>query len=120
VDRKPLRNLRSLAQPVSPRNRVYSTPGHLLALEKFPHVRSKSGESHKVPPCLNPAIASSPAMACGLPVVASSRAGGSEIVNDRRNGMILRDPEDSQELAGLLRALCANPDLYRQIGGKRG
>ncbi len=34
--------------------------------------------------------------------------------------MILRDPEDSQELAGLLRALCANPDLYRQIGGKRG
>ena len=30
--------------------------------------------------------------------------------------MILRDPEDSQELAGLLRALCANPDLCRQIG----
>jgi glycosyltransferase involved in cell wall biosynthesis len=56
-------------------------------------------------------------MACGLPVVASSRAGASEIINDRRNGMILRDPEDSQELAGLLRALCANPDLYRQIGG---
>jgi glycosyltransferase involved in cell wall biosynthesis len=30
--------------------------------------------------------------------------------------MILRDPEDSQDLAGLLRALCANPDLCRQIG----
>jgi len=55
-------------------------------------------------------------MACGLPVVASSRAGASVIVNDRRNGMILRDPEDSQELARLLRALCANPDLCRQIG----
>jgi glycosyltransferase involved in cell wall biosynthesis len=56
------------------------------------------------------------AMACGLPVIASSRAGASEIVNDRRNGMILRDPQDSQELAGLLRALYANPDLCRQIG----
>jgi glycosyltransferase involved in cell wall biosynthesis len=56
------------------------------------------------------------AMACGMPVIASSRAGASEILNDRSNGMILRDPQDSQELSGLLRALYANPDLCRQIG----
>ena len=56
------------------------------------------------------------AMACGLPVIASSRAGASEIIDDRTNGMILGDPQDSLELAGLLRALCANPDLCRQIG----
>ena len=56
------------------------------------------------------------AMACGMPVIASPRAGASEIINDKWNGMILRDPQDSQELAGLLRTLYANPELCRQIG----
>ena len=56
------------------------------------------------------------AMACGMPVIASSRTGASEIINDKWNGMILRDPQDSQELAGLLRTLYANPELCRQIG----
>jgi UDP-glucose:(heptosyl)LPS alpha-1,3-glucosyltransferase len=56
------------------------------------------------------------AMACGLPVVTSSRAGASEIIRDRENGVLLRNPEDSQELAGTLRALCAHPELCRQLG----
>jgi UDP-glucose:(heptosyl)LPS alpha-1,3-glucosyltransferase len=56
------------------------------------------------------------AMACGMPVIASPRAGASEIIIDKWNGMILRDPQDSQELAGLLRTLYANPELCRQIG----
>jgi glycosyltransferase involved in cell wall biosynthesis len=56
------------------------------------------------------------AMACGLPVVASSRAGASEIITDGRDGMILRNPENSQELAGVLRQLCTNPGLCRQMG----
>jgi glycosyltransferase involved in cell wall biosynthesis len=58
------------------------------------------------------------AMACGLPVISSSRAGVSEIVNDRTDGFVLRNPEDSQELAALLRMLCSNLKLCQQIGGR--
>jgi glycosyltransferase involved in cell wall biosynthesis len=56
------------------------------------------------------------AMACGLPVVSSPRAGVSEIIDDRMDGFVLRDPEDSHELAELLRMLCSNSELCRQIG----
>jgi glycosyltransferase involved in cell wall biosynthesis len=56
------------------------------------------------------------AMACGLPVIASSRAGVSEIITHRENGLILRNPQDSGELAQLLRELCANPGFCEQIG----
>lgn len=55
-------------------------------------------------------------MACGLPVIASSRAGVSEIITHRKNGMILRNPQDSGELAALLRELCASPGFCEQIG----
>jgi glycosyltransferase involved in cell wall biosynthesis len=56
------------------------------------------------------------AMACGLPVIASSRAGVSEIITHWKNGMILRNPQDSRELAELLRELCSNPGSCEQIG----
>ena len=56
------------------------------------------------------------AMACGLPVISSPRAGVSEIINDRMDGFVLRNPEDSHELAELLRMLCSNSELCRQIG----
>jgi UDP-glucose:(heptosyl)LPS alpha-1,3-glucosyltransferase len=56
------------------------------------------------------------AMACGLPVIASSRAGVSEIITHRKNGMILHNPQDAGELAELLRELCANPRFCEQIG----
>ncbi len=56
------------------------------------------------------------AMACGLPVIASSRAGVSEIITHRKNGMILRNPQDSGELAELLRELCSDPRSCEQIG----
>jgi glycosyltransferase involved in cell wall biosynthesis len=56
------------------------------------------------------------AMACGLPVIASSRAGVSEIITHRKNAMILHDPQDAGELAALLRELCANPRFCEQIG----
>src|SRR6266404_5204000 len=56
------------------------------------------------------------AMACGLPVIASSRAGVSEIITHRKNGMILHNPQDAGELAALLRELCANPRFCEQIG----
>lgn len=56
------------------------------------------------------------AMACGLPVIASARAGASEIVRDGENGFILQNPEDSQELAALLRRICCEPDLCIRLG----
>lgn len=56
------------------------------------------------------------AMACGLPVIASVRAGASEIISDGENGLLLRDPEDFQELAALLRRLCADASLRLRMG----
>lgn len=56
------------------------------------------------------------AMACGLPVIASARAGASEILRDGENGFVLRHPEDFRELAVLLRRLCTQPNLCIQLG----
>jgi glycosyltransferase involved in cell wall biosynthesis len=55
------------------------------------------------------------AMACGLPVIASSRAGATEIILDGQNGFILRDPEDSRELAALLRKIYSDLSLRTKI-----
>ena len=56
------------------------------------------------------------AMACGLPVIASSRAGASEIISNGKDGMVLCEAQDPQELANMLRTLYANPELCRQLG----
>jgi glycosyltransferase involved in cell wall biosynthesis len=56
------------------------------------------------------------AMACGLPVIANRRAGVSEIITNGKDGMILQDAQNSQELAGMLRTLHADPGMYRQMG----
>jgi UDP-glucose:(heptosyl)LPS alpha-1,3-glucosyltransferase len=56
------------------------------------------------------------AMATGLPVVASSRAGAHEIITDGADGIILRDPQNTEELAAALRSLITNPSLCRQLG----
>ncbi len=56
------------------------------------------------------------AMACGLPVIASSKAGASEIVRDGTNGVILRDPQDVHELSTKIRALVENRDLCVRLG----
>jgi glycosyltransferase involved in cell wall biosynthesis len=45
------------------------------------------------------------AMACGLPVIASSNAGASEMIRDGETGFILRDPQDQLELASLIRRI---------------
>jgi glycosyltransferase involved in cell wall biosynthesis len=45
------------------------------------------------------------AMACGLPVVVSSRNGTSEIISDGVDGLILSDPADSESLAAMIRRL---------------
>jgi glycosyltransferase involved in cell wall biosynthesis len=56
------------------------------------------------------------AMACGLPVIASTSAGASEIISDGENGLLLRDPRDSKALALLMRKICTSPELVRSLG----
>ena len=55
------------------------------------------------------------AMACGLPVIASSRAGASEIIRAGEDGFVLRDPEDSRELAALLRKVYSDLPLREKV-----
>ena len=56
------------------------------------------------------------AMAGGLPVIASARAGAHEIITDGADGIILRDPQNPDELAAALRSLITNPTLCTQLG----
>ena len=56
------------------------------------------------------------AMACGLPVIASSRAGAREIITDGDDGIILREPQNAEELAAALRSLISNPFLCAELG----
>jgi UDP-glucose:(heptosyl)LPS alpha-1,3-glucosyltransferase len=56
------------------------------------------------------------AMACGLPVIASSRAGASEIIRHGQDGFVLRDPEDASELAALLRNIYSEVSLRAKVG----
>ncbi|HEY8715496.1 MAG TPA: glycosyltransferase family 4 protein, partial [Candidatus Acidoferrum sp.] len=56
------------------------------------------------------------AMACGLPVVASSRAGVSEIVTHDVNGLVLRDPRDTGELVAALNSLITDAAFCRRLG----
>lgn len=71
-----------------------------------------------VGPSLEDAFALPPAeaMACGLPVIVSSQAGVSEIVSDGVDGLILKDPRDAKELAGLIRRLIEDADLRLRLG----
>lgn len=56
------------------------------------------------------------AMACGLPVITTSRNGGAQIVEDAVNGYVLPDPRDNGALAGLLRMLYEQPDMRARVG----
>ncbi|HXN21362.1 MAG TPA: glycosyltransferase family 4 protein [Candidatus Dormibacteraeota bacterium] len=56
------------------------------------------------------------AMACGLPVIVSIRAGVSDLVHDGVDGLILQNPKNHAELARLLRNLYEDPGLRQRIG----
>lgn len=56
------------------------------------------------------------AMACGLPVIVSSRAGVHEIITDGSDGIILRDPQNTEELATAVRSLVTDPSRCAQLG----
>ena len=56
------------------------------------------------------------AMACGLPVVTSVNAGVAELIHDGIDGFILRQSDDFQTLAQLLKRLHADKILRGSIG----
>ena len=56
------------------------------------------------------------AMACGLPVIASVQAGASENIRDYETGLLLRDPQDTDELVRLIRRLFDDAELRGKIG----
>ena len=57
------------------------------------------------------------AMASGLPVIASINAGASEIIRHGLNGLLLRDPTNAAELAGLIRRLVSDRSLRELLAG---
>jgi glycosyltransferase involved in cell wall biosynthesis len=56
------------------------------------------------------------AMACGLPVIASARAGASELVRDAETGFLLADPKSADDLAMLIRRLVDDKSLRHSLG----
>lgn len=71
-----------------------------------------------VGPSLHDSFALPPleAMACGLPVITSSRNGGAEIIRSGTDGFVLEDPEDIGQLAGLISCLHNDQDLRQRLG----
>ncbi len=55
------------------------------------------------------------AMACGLPVVATSVGGTAELIDDKVNGLLIEPANSAQLAAGLLEVL-KNPGWGRQMG----
>jgi glycosyltransferase involved in cell wall biosynthesis len=56
------------------------------------------------------------AMACGLPVIASLRAGASELVRNGETGFVLRDPKSPDELALMIQRLFGDKNLCHHLG----
>jgi glycosyltransferase involved in cell wall biosynthesis len=56
------------------------------------------------------------AMACGLPVIVSARAGVSELIAHGENGLILDDPTDVRRLTYLIKACYEDSGLRIEMG----
>lgn len=56
------------------------------------------------------------AMACGIPVIVSSRAGVSELITDGVDGLVLIDPKDVAALAEMISGLLNNSALRCSLG----
>jgi UDP-glucose:(heptosyl)LPS alpha-1,3-glucosyltransferase len=55
------------------------------------------------------------AMACGLPVITSRTNGGSEIMADGVDGLVMTDAESDEELARFIRRLYDEPNLRQRM-----
>jgi glycosyltransferase involved in cell wall biosynthesis len=71
-----------------------------------------------VGPSLEDAFAQPPAeaMACGLPVIVSAKAGVSEIITDGKDGLILTDPTDAVSLAAMIRRVYEDKEFSARLG----
>lgn len=58
------------------------------------------------------------AMACGLPVIISSRAGASHVITHGVDGLVLNDPTDAAELARLIRQLYTDRSVSNRLGDR--
>ncbi|MGZ6468193.1 MAG: glycosyltransferase, partial [Bdellovibrionota bacterium] len=56
------------------------------------------------------------AMACGLPVVISKVAGAAELVTHGRDGYLIENPRDPQEIAQYIGRLIADHSLRSSMG----
>ena len=56
------------------------------------------------------------AMATGLPVLVSVRAGAAELIRDGVNGMHIEGPTDSAAIAAKIESLLKDRDLRRRLG----
>ena len=56
------------------------------------------------------------AMACGLTVITSVKAGVSEFITESVDSFVLKDPKDVATLARHLKDLYENPDMRLRIG----
>lgn len=64
------------------------------------------------------ALPGSEAMACGLPVIMSSRTGVSTFITNGVDGLILEDPGDAEALAGMIRQLNDDRGLCDRLGAR--
>lgn len=62
------------------------------------------------------ALPAAEAMASGLPVVISARAGASALIRDGIDGLILDDPTDAESLGTMLRKLYCDAALRTRLG----
>jgi glycosyltransferase involved in cell wall biosynthesis len=62
------------------------------------------------------ALPAAEAMACGLPVIISARAGASDIAHDGIDALVLHDPKDATALAAMIRQLHDDKPFRDRLG----
>lgn len=62
------------------------------------------------------ALPTAEAMACGLPVITTPANGASELIVNGRDGLLLSNAQDADELAASIRLLCTDRRLRDQLG----
>jgi len=58
------------------------------------------------------------AMACGLPTIVSQSAGGSELIENFKSGLLIEDPGNIDQIKGHMQWVLENPKLAQQISAE--
>ncbi len=99
--------------------REHGLPGRVEFVRPSPHVLEfYAAADAYVGPSMEDAYALPviEAMACGLPIICSSRAGVSEIIRQGMNGLVLCDPQDAREIEASVRMLMSDAALRQEMG----